>query len=350
MPDKSVLLIGNFLSASVGIKGHSEELARRLALAGWQVITASEQPNRLTRLADMVATVWRQRSRYRVAHVEVFSGAAFLWAEIVCYNLRLLGKPYILTLHGGNLPVFARQWPARVRRLLLSARRVVAPSGYLSAELREYGGRFQIIPNPLELSAYPYRQRREPQVHLVWLRAFQKMYNPRMALKVAALLLPEFPQLRLIMAGPDKGDGSWQEMPQLASELRVADHVIFHERVAKSEVPAWLNRGDIFLNTTFVDNAPVTVTEAMACGLCVVSTSVGGIPYLIEPEREGLLVPPDDAEAMAHAVRRLLTEPGLNNHLTLNARSKVELFDWSYILPKWCELFTAVGFRTKDSY
>ena len=343
MQNKSVLLIGNFLSASVGIKGHSEELARRLALAGWQVVTASARKNRLVRLGDMVATVWRQKSRYRVANVEVFSGAAFFWAEGVCKNLRFLGKPYILTLHGGNLPVFARRWPGRVRRLLTSAQVVVTPSRYLMAEMQEHGERFQLIPNPLDLSAYPYRPRREPQVNLVWLRAFQKIYNPRLALKVAALLFPEYPQLRLIMVGPDKGDGSWQEMPQLARELGLADRVIFQERVAKTEVPAWLNRGDIFLNTTFVDNAPVTVTEAMACGLCVVSTAVGGIPYLLTHEEDALLVPPDDPEAMAAAVRRILAEPGLARRLSENAHQKAEQFDWSVILPQWEALLMAVA-------
>jgi glycosyltransferase involved in cell wall biosynthesis len=72
----------------------------------------------------------------------------------------------------------------------------------------------------------------------------------------------------------------------------------------------------------------------MACGLCVVSTNVGGIPYLLEHEHDALLVPPDDAEAMAAAVTRLLTEPGLAERLSHNARQKAEQFDWSVILPQ----------------
>ena len=76
----------------------------------------------------------------------------------------------------------------------------------------------------------------------------------------------------------------------------------------------------------------------MACGLCVVSTNVGGIPYLLEHEYDSLLVPPNDPTAMADAIRRIVTEPGLASHLSQNARQKVEQFDWSKVLPQWEEL------------
>jgi glycosyltransferase involved in cell wall biosynthesis len=96
-----------------------------------------------------------------------------------------------------------------------------------------------------------------------------------------------------------------------------------------------MNRGDIFLNTTNVDNTPISVIEAMACGLCVVSTNVGGLPYLLENEEDALLVAPGDPEAMATAVRRLLTDAELAERLSRNARRKAEQFDWSVILPRW---------------
>jgi glycosyltransferase involved in cell wall biosynthesis len=97
------------------------------------------------------------------------------------------------------------------------------------------------------------------------------------------------------------------------------------------------------LNTTNVDNTPISILEAMACGLCVVSTSVGGIPYLLEHEHDALLVPPNDPEAMAIAVRRLLTEPGLAERLSRNGRQKAEQFDWSIILPQWEALLISVA-------
>ncbi|MBA3257451.1 MAG: glycosyltransferase family 4 protein, partial [Pyrinomonadaceae bacterium] len=94
---------------------------------------------------------------------------------------------------------------------------------------------------------------------------------------------------------------------------------------------------------TNVDNAPVSVLESMACGLCVVSTNVGGIPYLLKHEEDALLVPPDDAQAMAAAVRRIYSEPGLAERLSRKGRAKVEQFDWSAILPQWEALLSAVA-------
>jgi glycosyltransferase involved in cell wall biosynthesis len=134
-------------------------------------------------------------------------------------------------------------------------------------------------------------------------------------------------------------------MQQIAAELGVAHRIGLPGRITKVEVTDWMSRGDIFLNTTNVDNTPVSVLEAMACGLCVVSTNVGGIPYLLEHEHDALLVPPNDPVAMATAVRRLLTEPSLAERLSRNARQKAEQFDWSIILPQWEALLTSVMTR-----
>ena len=112
--------------------------------------------------------------------------------------------------------------------------------------------------------------------------------------------------------------------------------------IPKQKVPEWMNKTNIFLNTTNFDNTPISVIEAMASGLCIVSTNVGGIPYLLTHEQDALLVPPDNPQAMASAVRRILTEPRLAEHLSRNARVKAEQFDWSAILPQWEAILTHV--------
>jgi glycosyltransferase involved in cell wall biosynthesis len=344
MPEKfGILLIGNFLSGGGGFHCFGEDLAAHLADAGWPTVVVSQKRARLARLLDMLWTAWRRRREYSAAYVEVYSGRAFYWAEMVCWLLRLLHKPYLLALHGGNLPVFARRAPARVRRLFSSAQFVMAPSRYLHEQMKPYREDMLLLPSAFDLKAYEYKERRQSQPKLVWLRSFHNIYNPALAPQVLERLAPTFPDIHLTMFGPDKGDGSAQDLQQVADALQVRQHLSQPGAVNKSQVPRCLNSGDIFLNTTNVDNTPMSVIEAMACGLCVVSTNVGGLPYLLENEHDALLVPPNDAEAMAAAVRRILTEPGLAQRLSFNARQKVENWDWSRLLPRWEELFRTIA-------
>ena len=343
----AILLIGNFLSSTTGARGVCEDLAERLGAAGWHVRTASYKAHRIARVLDMLAVAWTQRRSYSVAQVDVYSGPAFLWAKAVCRLLRWARKPYVLTLHGGNLPAFAHRHPGRARRLLASAAVVTTPSRYLYEQMRPYRSKLVLLPNPIDLYAYSFVHREQPGPSLVWLRTFHDIYAPALAVRVVAALIREYPNIHLTMIGPDSGDGSLLLTQRIATDLGVSDHVSIVGKIPKSEVPDNLNLGDIFLNTARIDNTPVSVLEAMACGLCVVSTNVGGIPYLLEHERDSLLVPPDEPQAMAAAVHRVLKEPALGARLSSNAREKVEQLDWSTVLPQWEALLALVarGYR-----
>jgi glycosyltransferase involved in cell wall biosynthesis len=338
-----ILLVGNFLSASTGTRGVCEDLAVALKKAGLPVVTTSSRVSRFLRIIDFLLTVWLKRKRYSVAQVDVYSGPGFLWAELVCRSLRMAKKPYVLTLHGGNLPVFAQRSGKRVRRLLESSSAVTTPSEYLLQHMRPYGKDLVLLPNPLDLTKYPFRQRERPAPNLVWLRAFHETYNPMLAIRVVALLLEDLPDVRLLMIGPDKGDGSYAVTRDLAMKLGISERVMFPGSVPKNQIAHWLQRGDIFMNTTRVDNTPVSVLEAMACGLCIISTNVGGIPYMLQDEYDALLVPSNDDAAMARAIQRILVEAGLAERLSRNARRKAEQFDWPNILPTWEKLLTGVA-------
>lgn len=249
----------------------------------------------------------------------------------------------MLTLHGGNLPAFTHRASKRVQHLLQSASAVTAPSAYLLEQMCVYRQDMVLLPNSLDLTKYRFRHRAHVTLNLIWLRAFHEIYHPSLAVKVVALLTKEFPAVSLVMIGPDKGDGSRDKMMNLAQELGVQDRVTCPGKVPKTEIAHWLQQGDIFLNTTRVDNMPVSVIEAMACGLCVVSTNVGGIPYLLKDEHDALLVPAGDDVAMATAVRRLVAEEGLAERLSRNGRRKVEEFGWPNILPRWEKLLIEVA-------
>jgi glycosyltransferase involved in cell wall biosynthesis len=328
-----LLMVGNFLSGSLGTRFVCEDLALRLSGAGWEVYRTSERVSRLMRLGDMLATIWGERRKYDVAQVDVYSGSAFLWAELSCGLLKRLGKRFVLTLHGGNLPEFGKRHPRRVRRLLRSAAAVTAPSEFLRERMAPYCAGLELVPNPLDVGRYEFRARREVNPRLLWLRAYHRIYAPEVAVRVVAALKEEFPGVRLAMIGRDAGDGSREEVIQLGARLGVL----------KVEVPQKLQEGDVFLNTARVDNTPITVMEAMACGLPVVSTNAGGVPNLVKDGSEGLLTRPDDVEGMAKAVRRVLREHGLGERLGRAGRKKVERFDWGVVLPQWESILERVA-------
>ncbi len=337
-----ILLVGNFLAGKGGSKQPCEEIALRLAARGWNVATTSGVRNRFGRMLDMLRTAWVRRRHYQIAVIDVFSGLSFAWTLCTAILVKALGKKMALVLHGGGLPGFASRHPRLVRHLLSKADRVLAPSEYLRAGLLPYRSGIGILPNGIELSHCTMRPQTHPAPRLVWLRTFCSIYNPGMAVEVAAALRGNFPGIQLTMVGPDK-DGSLKGVRELAERRGLSACVHFPGGVPKEEVPRMLASGDIFINTTTVDNAPVSVIEAMACGLPIVSTNVGGIPFLLKDGEDALLVPSGDVAAMAAAVRRLLTEPETAGRLSRNGRAKAERFDWKVVLPQWESLFAGLS-------
>lgn len=339
---RQVLIVGTFLSSHRMVRSACEDLAERLEDAGWTVLRTSASSSRFKRLVDMIAVVILDRRSYSVAIVDVFSGFGFVWAELVSFLLRRMGKPHVLTLRGGNLPKFAGKWPGRVGRLLNGASVVATPSAYLREEMRQYRPNIRVISNPIDLSTCPFRYRERLTPRLVWLRAFDYIYNPHMAIRVLKSLVSKRPDASLLMVGQDKGDGSLASTRQLARELGVENNVTFVEGVPYSRVPEVLGQRDVFINTTTADNTPVSVILAMACGLPVITTNVGGIPYLLEDECDALLVPNDDDRAMHHAIIRLLDDSDLSRKLATNARKKASSFDWERVLQRWEDLLLNV--------
>lgn len=341
-------MIGNFLSGSVGVRCVCEDLAEGLRSRGWRVFTASAARNRLLRLLHMLTTACFKRARYGVAQIDLYADLAFVYAEVLAANLRLLRCPFILTLHGGALAEFSERSPRRLQRLLTAAAAVTAPSAHHQEGLRRFRPDIRVVRNGVDLRLYEARSLTAARPRLVWLRAFHRTYNPRLAVEVAHLLSADFPELQLLMVGPDKEDGTYEETVEAIRDLGLRDRVRLMGAVPKTEVPHMLGQGDIFLNTTDVDNAPVTVVEALARGLCVVSTNVGGMPRLLTHRQDGLLVPPRNAAAMADAVRELLTDPALAARLSTNGRATAQAFDLGTVLSTWEELLLNVASGDTD--
>ncbi len=337
-----ILYAGNRLSAHgftpTGVEYLGERLEKEL-----EVVRVSDQRHPGLRLWDMLQTLSRKRKEVRLLLIDTYSSRAFWYAWLLGRQARAFGIPYIPILRGGRLPRRLLRSPAACRQLFGGARALVAPSAYLADALVMQGYRVHRIPNFIDLGYYPYRPRRAFRPELLWVRSLHRLYRPDTAIQTLALLTRQYPDARLWMVGPDK-DSSLSRCRALAARYGVGERVSFTGLLSKADWTALSDRCDFFLNTAAADNMPVSVIEAMALGLPVVSSRVGGIPHLLEDGRLGQLVPAGDAHAMAEALCRWLEDPDAAGMAARRARKKAETFDWPGVRIQWLDLLHAAQF------
>ncbi len=332
-----ICVVGPMIGRHPGrVTTQGELLGARLGKAGYSVAVFSTYENRYLRAISIVANIL-SRHRIDVMLVQTYSGPSFVVESIACWLGRRLGARVVLHMHGGSAPEFMDRHPRWTRRVFSWADALVSPSRYIAHALEARGHRGKIIPNFIDLPAYPYRHRQAVGPRLLWMRAFHPIYNPEMAVRVLAILRETVPGATLAMGGQD-GE-SLAATRQLARQLGVASAVRFLGFLEMADKVREAGAADIFINTNRIDNTPVSVIEACALGLPVVSTRIGGIADLLDDGESGLLVPDGDAAAMAGAVRRLLDEPGLADKLSSKGRLLAEECSWERVHPLWEDLF-----------
>ena len=331
----NVLYIGNRLSAHGKSPTGIEILGPLLEKRGHNLRYASSKKNKIVRLSQMLAATFRSRKWADVVLIDTYSTSNFWYAVAVSALCRRFKITYIPVLHGGNLPSRLVNSPSASGALFKNSAVNVAPSGYLQRAFADRGYNVKLIPNPVNLDNFPFKPRPEAAPNLLWVRALGPMSNPQMAVRVAALVAREHPSTRLVMVGPDPLDLS-RDLRQLASQLGV--QLDLRGGLSQKEWASLSAQSDIFINTSSVDNAPFSLIEAMALGLYVVSTDVGGIPFLADDMRDALLCGPGDDAAMARSIIKIIADPALRATLQKSAFEKSRRFSADAILPLWDEI------------
>ncbi|MDO6758774.1 glycosyltransferase family 4 protein [Tamlana sp. 2_MG-2023] len=335
---KTILYIGNQLATKNKTVTTVDTLSRLLGNSGFKVITASKKENKLARLLDMLGHVWKYRKSLDYVLIDTYSTQNFYYAYLCAKLCSKLNLKYIPILHGGNLPNRLKKSPNLSKTLFKNAYVNVAPSNYTKSNFEALGYHNIIcIPNTIELKNYPFESRCFDKVKLLWVRSFSEIYNPMLAVDLLKALNDENIAAELCMVGPDV-DGSFQKTKNHAESLGVA--VTFTGKLSKPEWIALSKDYNVFINTTNVDNMPVSVIEAMALGLFVVSTNVGGMPFLIKNEENGVLVAPNSVDALVKVISRVVVHPSKVEKMTQKARQDMEQYDWEQVEKHWLKVFS----------
>lgn len=298
------------------------------------VVIASRYENKVLRILDIC---WSSALRnYQNICIDVFSGQAFRIAEVASKIARFREKKLIYTLHGGKLPEFYQQYPKRVERLFRKADRILTPSLYLKQFFQGKGFTVDYLPNSIDLGRFPYAKKRCNTAKLLWVRAFSLIYQPALAVETLYQVRKAFPEATLTMVGPDKGE--LQKTKDLIKKLQMDEAVVITGPVPNDVLYEYYHSHCVFLNTTAYESFGVAVMEAAACGIPIISSKIGEIPYLWKHETEIMIVDQPNGESFAQNAIRILSDHDLAQRLSLNARQKAEQFDWEVIRPRWIQL------------
>ncbi|MDT0688582.1 glycosyltransferase family 4 protein [Salegentibacter sp. F188] len=330
---KRILYIGNDLRVNSFTATYISFFSKMLKKEGYIVKTASTRNNKGLRLIEMLGMVAKYRKTTDVVLIDTYGAMNFYYAYLVAKTCQYYSLEYIPILHGGNLPERLEDSMSYSKSLFGKAKVNVAPSRFLYDIFKAKGfDNTEIVPNSIELENYPFKERTEFKPKLLWVRRFQKRYNPLLAIKVLTELLREYPDAELCMVGPEK-DGSMKTCKSYVRKHSLP--VRFTGKLKKKEWAKLSSDYDFFINTTTIDNTPISVIEAMSLGLPVVSTNVGGMPALIEDEKDGILVSENDKKAMAEAISELIQDTQKTKEICKEARKKVENFGWETVKEDW---------------
>ena len=332
-----ILYIGNNLESKTNYTTTLETLSSFLENEGYTVFKSSSKINKILRMIDMIYAVISKRKKIGIILIDTYSTSNFYYAFIISQIARFLKKKYIPILHGGNLPLRLEKSKTISKLIFNYSYKNIAPSNYLKENFEREGFSVHFIPNTVPIKEYDFKKREEFYPNLLYVRSLSSIYNPKMAINVLNKLKENHPKAKLCFVGPDK-ENQRKILKDYINELKLEESIEFTGVLTKK---AWHRKSknfDIFINTTNIDNTPISVLEAMALGLPVVSTNVGGLPYLIENNKDGILVAKDDFESMCQEIEKLISNPQKAQEISVKARMKVEKYDWSIVKNDWLKI------------
>jgi glycosyltransferase involved in cell wall biosynthesis len=350
--------------ASLRILGGQAVQARRM-IRGWEndrevdawIVPINPIPPRpfdcllrVKYVRTLVTQLWywpllvRELRRADVVHIFSASYSSFLLAPLPAVLVsRLLNKPVLLNYHSGEAADHLRRsWIARmVLRHHVDVN--VVPSEYLRNVLAQFDVHARVVSNTVDRREFSYRPRdlRERPLALLSTRNFEPHYNVACTLRAFARVQSRFPDVSLTVVGSGSQDAA---LRSLAAALGLR-HVHFTGAVPLERMPACYSAADLYVQTPSIDNMPLSVLEAAASGLPIVSTNVGGVPTVVTHGVDGLLAADNDADAIAEHICALIGNPDSAHQLAATAHERCARYDWDNVRASWLAIYRALARR-----
>jgi glycosyltransferase involved in cell wall biosynthesis len=284
-------------------------------------------------------TLLREVRKFDIIHIFSAAYLSFLIAPAPAILAgKLYGKKVVLNYHSGEAEDHLRRWPRSTTRFLKLADALVVPSEYLVRVFAKFGFKASAIYNDIELDEFVFRERGPLRPVFLSNRNLEKHYGVDCLLRAFALIQQQVPEAVLTVVGNGK---QRQVLEKLKDELGLR-HTSFTGRVEHEDIYRYYAEADVFLNASRVDNQPLSILEAFACGLPVVTTDAGGIPDIVTHGETALTVRVDDCEGLAKAAMKLLTDCNTATTMIQKARKESMKYRWEVLRDQWLRLYREV--------
>jgi glycosyltransferase involved in cell wall biosynthesis len=299
----------------------------------------------------LVPYLARLRSAARGVNLfHIMANSGWSWHFFAAPALRAAhraGVPAVLNYRGGDAErFFARSFPA-VERTLRTAASVVVPSEFLKDVFARHGVAADVVPNVIDLDRFrPGTVTNGRGPHVLVARHLEPIYDVETGLRAFHILRQRYPAAVLDVAGsgPER-----ERLERLSRELGIESSVRFLGQVENERMPDLYQSAHVALNPSLVDNMPISILEALASGVPVVSTSSGGIPAMVKAGEEAVLVSPRDPQAMANAVVALWEEPERMAALREAGLRRASFFGWSSVREEWRRVYERATGRVPEN-
>lgn len=361
--DLRIGLVGPLPPPSGGMANQALQLAKLLRAEGAQVeviqvnrpyspawIASLKGIRALFRLIPYLVALWRASSKVDLFHVMANSGWSWhLFAAPAIWIAKLTGTPVVVNYRGGEAGEFFDKAFSWVKPTLDRADAIVVPSGFLEAVFEKRGYSPLIVPNIIDLSRFSMEKNKAAGLvpdypNILVARNLEPIYDNATVLRALQIVRRTIPEARLVIAGsgPER-----QALENLAVELGVKEAVSFTGRVENESMANLYYSATLMVNPSLADNMPISVLEALASGVPVVSTNVGGVPFLVEHDKTALLFPPQDPAAMAAAILAVLSDAGKAEKMRTAGVELVSQFTWQKVSVRLLDVYQCVLRRQK---
>ena len=321
-----ILLISNYQPSIGGINAQVDLLQQFINQEdGWQADIFSTKGNPIRRCIAFIKLLCKART-YDILHIHACSYWGMVPAVLGIIAGKLWRKRTIITYHGGGAEEYFDKHAAFVRIWLSRADEVIVLSGFLKEIFDQHQIPCVVIPNIVVLR--PQTERTTTIApKFISIRHLEPLYNISCLLQAYEQVLKQYPEASLDILG--------QGSMRAALEAYVQEHkltgVTFVGQVPNDKIYDYFANASIMLSAPKIDNMPVSILEAMNAGLLVISSRVGGVPYMIDDGKTGLLFESENSNDLAAMMTWALKHPQEVNTMILAAQKEVQKYSWENV-------------------